>query len=506
MNKFRLLAMAIKMPDGDGHPNRTPFEGILTKVDEPSDKAPSGSMGHRVLIPSSLARGKLHTLLGMGVGVTPDLEDHDNRFKVGIITEADIVGNDLTVKGYLFAKDFEEEVEAIRAASKADIMGMSFEISDVSVKNPNDDIWVLHDLNFTGAAILKRASAAYETTSLIAAKADQNVKEWKMSTTKKARRAAGEALEELQTVYASLQAMEEKQSDDDDANVQASEKEKDEQKAAAETEDQDAAKAGADPDDEVGSDPKKAAASASEEDLVAAALKALKASSGVENFEDMDQVVAAMKKFTAPDGDDEKQEDQAASADMEAANMKAMLNKMMSMCKAMMKSMGDGFGMDEGEDMDDEGDMGEDMEHEDEDQDMAMLKRLVQKMESYNAAGEKKTNAKAAKDTRLDTLEASVELITDSVKKMTNLLTDSQSTGKKLATDDASRRAEDGKPARKSLAAGGEYEAYLSKYGIDASADYTVEQLDSVLKEAGVTDPSVRIAIKHGLEAQGHLN
>lgn len=505
----KLDAMGVKLPEiEEGHPNRTPFKGILTKVDEPSDKAPSGSHGHRILIPAALARQKLDTLIGMGVGITPDLEDHDSRFKIGHITQASVAGNDLIVEGILFAKDFEEEISAIKAAG--DEMGMSFEIADVAVKNPDDDIWVLHDLTFTGAAILKRESAAYETTSLIAAKADQTEEEGIMTTTKKVRRAAAGALEDLHTVVASLQAMEDKAGESVDAAENADDQEagdpnravKDQRKDRSSgnkfTKDGDNYSATDDEDDdEVGSDPHKQAAAA-EAKLVAAALKALKAGAGVDKFEDIAQVVAAMKKLTA--GGAKKQADQKAMG-MDyggGGDMRSMLQQMMSMCKAMMSGMGPGMMEEEEPGMNDPNMM----EQEDGDQDMAMLKRLVKKMESYNASAEKKVEGN-----RLDTLEASVSLITDSVKKMTGLLTDSKDTGKKLATDDASRRTEDGKKVeRRTLTAGGDYEAYLSKYGIDAKSDYTVAQIDSVLKEAGVTDPSTRIAVKHGLEAQGRLN
>ena len=47
---MRLEAMAVKIPHVEKHPNRVPFEGILTMVDEASDKAPSGARGHRVIL------------------------------------------------------------------------------------------------------------------------------------------------------------------------------------------------------------------------------------------------------------------------------------------------------------------------------------------------------------------------------------------------------------------------------------------------------------------------
>ena len=47
---MRLEAMAVRIPHVDGHPNRVPFEGVLTVVNAASDKAPAGARGHRVML------------------------------------------------------------------------------------------------------------------------------------------------------------------------------------------------------------------------------------------------------------------------------------------------------------------------------------------------------------------------------------------------------------------------------------------------------------------------
>src|SRR5271156_488046 len=44
---LEMRAMAVEFPVVHGHPNRLPFEGVLTLVDVASDKAPSGARGHR---------------------------------------------------------------------------------------------------------------------------------------------------------------------------------------------------------------------------------------------------------------------------------------------------------------------------------------------------------------------------------------------------------------------------------------------------------------------------
>jgi len=108
-----LKSMAVTMPEVAGHPNRAAFRGVLTMVDVPSERAPSGAKGHRVILTKKAAEAALPSLLGMGVDYSPALDRHDVRRKVGIITRAEIVGRSIELGGYLFARDFPEIVEEI---------------------------------------------------------------------------------------------------------------------------------------------------------------------------------------------------------------------------------------------------------------------------------------------------------------------------------------------------------------------------------------------------------
>ena len=82
--------MAIRMPEVEGHPNRVPFDGVLTLVDAASDRAPSGSRGHRVLLTGKAVEEAIPSLLGMAVDYTPSLDGHDARAKIGVITSAEL--------------------------------------------------------------------------------------------------------------------------------------------------------------------------------------------------------------------------------------------------------------------------------------------------------------------------------------------------------------------------------------------------------------------------------
>lgn len=186
---IELESMAIEMPRVVGHPNREPFRGVLTLVDVVSDRAPAGARGHRVVLARSAAEAALASLLGMALDYAPSLDRHDTRRKIGVVTRAEIVGKQLELGGYLFAKDFPEIVREIGLGSRTKrgrpygeamessaltasrqgnqahrLLGMSYEISDARVADMRSNVWTLTYVTFTGAAVLRRDKAAYRDT------------------------------------------------------------------------------------------------------------------------------------------------------------------------------------------------------------------------------------------------------------------------------------------------------------------------------------------------------
>jgi hypothetical protein len=96
-SSMEMHAMAVEFPQVHGHPNRLPFEGVLTLVDVASDKAPSGARGHRVVLTREAAETALPSLLGMAVDYKAGdykagWDGHDARQKCGIITSAELQG------------------------------------------------------------------------------------------------------------------------------------------------------------------------------------------------------------------------------------------------------------------------------------------------------------------------------------------------------------------------------------------------------------------------------
>ncbi len=162
---FAFSAMAIEMPEVEDHPNKVYFSGILTRIDEPSDLPVGGSGKKLVVLPKDVAEKALASLLGMAIDFSDNLSGHDTQQKIGIITEATIVGNAIHIKGFFYALDYPEVVKRIQAEKSR--LGFSYE-AQVTHKPLDDDTVIMTSCMFTGAAVLYKDKAAYTSTSLTA--------------------------------------------------------------------------------------------------------------------------------------------------------------------------------------------------------------------------------------------------------------------------------------------------------------------------------------------------
>ena len=164
---MRLDAMAVKFPHVEGHPNRVPFEGVLTVVNAASDKAPAGARGHRVMLTREAAEKALPSLLGMAVDYRPGWDGHDARRKIGLLTEANLAGTEADGAGLSLRARFSRSGprDSILRTGGPDALGMSYEVADARVADMRAEVWKLTRVTFTGAAILLRDKAAYRETS-----------------------------------------------------------------------------------------------------------------------------------------------------------------------------------------------------------------------------------------------------------------------------------------------------------------------------------------------------
>ncbi|WP_042298965.1 DUF6582 domain-containing protein [Paraburkholderia kururiensis] len=192
---FELSAMSIAVPDPE-HPNKMPFTGVLTRVDEPSDNPPGGADGHRTFIPAEVAEAALGSLLGMCVDFTPNFDGHDNQSKIGLITDGTVNGNAVHIGGFFYANDFPDECVWIKA--NKDRLGFSYE-AKAAIRDVNAETWHVDRIVFTGAAVLLKDKAAYTTTSLQASKA---VQEPTMEEIKQLMQAVSTLTEQMKTLAA----------------------------------------------------------------------------------------------------------------------------------------------------------------------------------------------------------------------------------------------------------------------------------------------------------------
>ncbi len=166
-----LAAMSLAVPATPDHPNKLAFSGVLAKIGEPSDRAACGSLGRRVQLAPAAVEAALPTLLGMAVDLAAGLDGHDIARKIGVITGANVAGNELRIEGFFYAADFPEEIARIRADKAA--MGFSFEAQRILVEDLEADPLVITACVFTGAAVLRKDKAAFTTTRLAARAAEE---------------------------------------------------------------------------------------------------------------------------------------------------------------------------------------------------------------------------------------------------------------------------------------------------------------------------------------------
>lgn len=534
---FELDGMSLEMPElTNEHPNRVPWRGILTQVDEASTRPPNGSSGHRVLIPRGVAEQALPSLMGMPVDCSLGLKDHDKKKVVGVITDAEIQGNDLVVAGHLLSKNFPEEVEEIQ--SKKSQLGMSYEISDVQVEDVDAPVWTLTGLQFTGAAILYKNAAAYQHTA-IAARAEEDEMP-----------GAETLLKKLEAIDTRLRGMEAARMDEDDEAAAKDEAAANEHEATAARLDAAAQQAREDSDDEDAqkqeADAAKARVEASRLRLAAAkrhedaAMKLRAAEHQEEAAKQEAETDAARHEAEAKrlrDMDDKcHAEAEAARADLVAARKQgaaadddASTARMMA---AMVRAMAEARGTQQAakstkkdEDPDPmermfgmflramtymPGMMDSSKEHPDEEQDKELIRNLLRKGTEKGSVAASAPVVNIEERRRLRRIEAAMELLTDQVSKLAGLLTDTVHSRRDLATD--AHHGANGGAVRRTMQATteqwvGKYDSVETGTTTTRRTDgkMTMQEIEAALDKEGITEPTDRIAKIVNLQLAGKV-
>ena len=425
--ELNIEAMGFTLPTmlGD-HPNRVPFRGVLTRLDEPSTRPPNGSRGHLVMIKTAVAEAALASLIGMAVNITSELTDHDAQKKIGVIQNAEIQGRDLWIDGFIYGSDFPKETAKIQA--EKDRLGFSYEVKQVLIDDVNAQIWVPRSLVFTGAAILYKDSAAYARTS-IAASAEEDSMGMEAITAQ---------LDLIRADVATLLA----------------------------------AKLGATP-------------------AVVAVEAAVEPEVEAEATTEVATEVAVDAAFPVEPKDGDKPMGDKPAGDKPAMGKPAGRGKkqFMKICKAMIDAMIDD---------DDDGEAppaGGNPEHPDEDQDIALFRKMLHRA---SAAADKDAERMDAVEKHM---EATAALLTDLTQVVKGLITDHNEGAGQLVTDTKAEvsatteeKPEDAKAERRTLTAA-DASKFLAKHQIE-EREYTIPELDQILKANGVNDPTTRMGIK----------
>ena len=151
------------------HPNAMYFTATFARIGTPSDGTPCGA-DNPVVIDAEEANESIKTMNFMGIDCEwsewwPEycMTGHDTRNKIGVVRNAYIEGSELKIDGLIYSKDFSDIAFFIRNATPS--LGFSMECL-ASSEIQDDNYEHLHDITFTGVAILFKNLAAYEDTYL----------------------------------------------------------------------------------------------------------------------------------------------------------------------------------------------------------------------------------------------------------------------------------------------------------------------------------------------------
>lgn len=149
--------------------NRRPVEGVLFRIDEPSESAPSVGPGLPLYVPKAVAEEALSTVSGLPLDAHDNLSQHANPEIAGVMLSASIQGNDFTVSGYLY--DWSRADKVAKISANKEELGMSMNANAIGHEAEVDGrkvFWV-DKLELLGANILFSDRATYRQTRLLSA-------------------------------------------------------------------------------------------------------------------------------------------------------------------------------------------------------------------------------------------------------------------------------------------------------------------------------------------------
>ena len=175
-----------------GTEEKFPFVAIITFGGRPSDGLVGGTDTipggpYRVDIPTSVLQDKISELVGKPVFASDSLMDHSNTIEIGEFMQAWVeptqdpaTGEFISVakaSGMLFRDRDPDLVDRVISGARNGIMGFSWDIGAVKFnleEQPDGEkVLKVSDLEWHGATVLRKETAAYQMTHLAASKNEQ---------------------------------------------------------------------------------------------------------------------------------------------------------------------------------------------------------------------------------------------------------------------------------------------------------------------------------------------
>lgn len=168
------LLIAAQSNSPENIDNRHPFEGILFKIDQPSEASPSIGPSLPLYIPSNVAQLAVNTVNGLPLDAHESLRQHSNQDITGVILSAQIKDDDFIVKGYLWPWSKPNKVEQIAANARDLGMSMNAIAKGRKAEQNGRQVFFVENLKLLGANILYSDRATFRQTRVSAAADSSN--------------------------------------------------------------------------------------------------------------------------------------------------------------------------------------------------------------------------------------------------------------------------------------------------------------------------------------------
>ena len=158
-----------------GNENFLNFKATAGYIGKPTRATPTGGTGGYNVV---LNGGEnVSELIGSGVNCSygaNGFKKHDKSFKIGVIDNAVLEGDQIKVGGHLWRSDFPDVCDTIECAK--DALGCSVEVYGLVETDEESKTQKLNDVHFTGMSIVYKSKAAFDGTQFMCAIAEKEEK------------------------------------------------------------------------------------------------------------------------------------------------------------------------------------------------------------------------------------------------------------------------------------------------------------------------------------------